>query len=298
MHPSGRSFAAVSTPSNPIRHVSDTALWVAIYRAMESERPDALFRDPFARRLGGERGEAIVRHMPTGTRMAWAMIVRTAVMDELIMRCVQDGAAVVLNLAAGLDTRPYRLDLPASLHWYHVDLPDMVEYVRERLAGETPKCALSYVAADLRDPGARRRLFAQAAGHGPVLVITEGLLIYLTREHVAELSGELHDVAQARWWVSDLATPMLLKMLSRQWQHRLAQGNAPMQFAPAEGTAFFAAHGWREAEFRSTWEESWRLNRTMRGAWLWKLLTPFTSRKRQEEGRRMSAIILLERAQS
>ena len=51
-----------------IRNVSDTARWVAFYRAMESERPDAVFRDPFARRLAGERGEAIVR---TVARLLW-----------------------------------------------------------------------------------------------------------------------------------------------------------------------------------------------------------------------------------
>jgi len=75
-----------------IRNVSDTALWVAIYRAMESERSDAIFRDPHARRLGGERGEAIVRSMPNGAATAWPMIVRTAVMDEIVMRCVRAGA--------------------------------------------------------------------------------------------------------------------------------------------------------------------------------------------------------------
>ena len=100
---------------NPIRNVSDTALWVAIYRAMESERSDALFNDPFARRLGGERGEAIVRAMPKGAATSWPMVVRTAVMDEIILRCVQQGATTVLNLAAGLDARPYRLPLPSSL---------------------------------------------------------------------------------------------------------------------------------------------------------------------------------------
>src|SRR5690348_16508298 len=97
---------------SPIRNVSDTALWVAIYRAMESERRDAIFHDPYARRLGGERGEAIVRSMPGGAATAWPMIVRTAVMDEIVLRCVQAGAKTVLNLAAGLDARPFRLDLP------------------------------------------------------------------------------------------------------------------------------------------------------------------------------------------
>lgn len=287
----------MTTPaSTPIRNISDTALWVAIYRAMESERPDAIFRDPYARRLGGERGEAIVAHMPNGTAMAWPMIVRTAVMDELILRCVGQGAATVLNLAAGLDTRAYRLALPATLRWFHVDLPDMTDYVRERMASETPQCSLEYVAADLTDSAQRRGLFERAASHGPVLVITEGLLIYLTRDQVADLSKELHDVAKAKWWISDLASPMLEQFLKRQWSKRLEAGNSPMQFFPPEGTAFFAPHGWREAEFRSAWDESLRLKRTMKHAWLWTLLGKLQPKARREAGRRMSGNILLERA--
>ncbi len=278
---------------NPIRNVSDTALWVAIYRAMETERPDALFNDPYARRLGGERGEAIARTMPNGS---WPMVVRTAVMDEIVMRCVQDGIATVLNLAAGLDARPYRLPLPPSLRWMHVDLPDIVDYFCNGMAGETPRCDIEFIAADLRDAGARRDVFTRAAMHGPVLVITEGLLIYLTAEQVADLAGALRDIARARYWLSDLASPMLLKFLERQWAPQLKAGNAPFQFGPAEGTAFFEPFGWREAEFRSTWTESFRLQRTMRGAWLWKFLSLLQSKKRQEASRRMSGIVLLESA--
>jgi len=280
--------------SSPIRHVSDTALWVATYRAMESERPDALFSDPYARRLGGERGEAIVRAMPKGQAFAWPMIVRTAVMDEILMRCVAQGATTVLNLAAGLDARPYRLPLPPALRWFHVDLPDMVSYVRERLAGEKPRCQLEYVATDLTDADQRRSAFGRAGSSGPTLVITEGLLVYLTREQVAGLARDLRQPAAVRWWLIDLASPALLKMLARNWSPQLAAGNAPMQFAPAEGTVFFAEHGWREAEFRSTWDESLRLKRTMKGAWLWQLLGRLSSKPRREEARRMSGIVLLE----
>ncbi|HEX7113153.1 MAG TPA: SAM-dependent methyltransferase [Mizugakiibacter sp.] len=280
----------------PIRNVSDTASWVAIYRAMESERADALFRDPYARRLGGARGEAIVRAMPRGAASAWPMIVRTAVMDEIVLRCVRDGAATVLDLAAGLDARPYRLDLPASLRWYHVDMPAMVDYFREQMAGETPRCALEFVAADLRDADARREVFSRAAAHGPVLAITEGLLVYLEAAQVADLARALHDVARAKWWLTDLASPRLLKMLEKRWAPRLRAGNAPFRFGPAEGTAFFAPHGWREAEFRSTWDEAVRLKRTMRGAWLWSLLGRLQPRQRREELRRMSGIVLLEAA--
>jgi methyltransferase (TIGR00027 family) len=284
--------------ANPIRNVSDTALWVAVYRAMESERADAHFVDPFARRLAGERGQAIVDAMPRGRSMSWPMVVRTAVMDEIILRCVQQGAATVLNLAAGLDARPYRLDLPASLRWLHVDLPDMLGYFRERMVGETPRCQLEFVPADLRDLQARRDVFATAAKHGPVLVITEGLLVYLERDQVADLARDLHDIAHARWWLTDLASPMLLKFLERKWQPKLSEANAPFRFGPAEGTAFFSPFGWQEAEFRSTWDEAWRLRRTMPGAWMWRLLSRLQSPAKRDAGRRMSGIVLLDNAEA
>src|SRR5436309_14588282 len=108
---------------------------------MESERPDALFRDPYARQLAGPRGEQIVAEMPKGRVWAWPMIVRTAVMDELILRAIErDGVGTVLNLAAGLDTRAYRLPLAPWLRWIDVDFPDVVADKKEQPAGARPAC--------------------------------------------------------------------------------------------------------------------------------------------------------------
>lgn len=279
--------------ANSIRNVSDTALWVAIYRAMESERSDAIFHDPYARRLGGARGEAIVREMPDGAATAWTMVVRTAVMDEIVARCVREGTKTVLNLAAGLDARPYRMDLPASLRWIHVDMPEMLAYFRDGMSDETPRCRLEFAAADLRDAQVRRDLFADAAKEGPVLVITEGLLIYLQPEDVAALARDLHDVAKARWWLSDLASPMLLKRIEKRWSPKLRDGNAPFLFGPAESTGFFKPFGWQESEFRPHWDESIRLKRTMRGVWFWRLMMALQSDAKRELSRRMSGIMLL-----
>ena len=89
--------------------LGDTALWVALYRALESERPDAIFHDPYARRLAGDRAERIMETLPKAKTWGWPMVVRTAVMDELILKAVAQGSGTVLNLAAGLDARPYRL---------------------------------------------------------------------------------------------------------------------------------------------------------------------------------------------
>ena len=280
---------------SPIRNVSDTALWVATWRAMESERPDALFHDPHARRLGGARGEAIARRMG-GPRDNWPIVVRTVVMDEVVARCVREGVRTVLNLAAGLDTRPYRMDLPADLTWLHVDMPEMVDYYRTHMAGETPRCALELVAADLREADARRALFERVAGlPRPLLVITEGLLLYLEADQVAALSRDLHDVARADLWMADLASPVLLAWLARRRGPTQARENAPFRFGPAEGSGFFAAQGWREREFHSTLADAFRLKRTMRFGWFWRALSMLQPRQRRRDAIRMSSVVVLER---
>ena len=286
----------MSSP-NPISNVSDTARWVAMYRAMESERPDALFHDPYARRLAGPAGEQILASMPQGKRWAWPMIVRTAVMDEIVMRLVkQEGVDTVLNLAAGLDARAYRLDLPEGLHWIDVDLEGILSYKEAALAGERPRCGVEFVRADLTDPAPRRSLFQRVGAQAKrALVITEGLLVYLKPEDVAALAKDLAAQPAFRWWLMDLGSPALLQFLSRTWGNQLRSGNAPMLFAPAEGTAFFAPTGWDEAEYRPMLEEATRLKRAPKMAWVWRLLGLFASKKRRAEFKRFSGIVLLKR---
>jgi len=283
-------------PSTPITHVSDTARWVAMYRAMETDRPDALFRDPFARRLAGEKGMEIVRTMRQVKSWAWPHIVRTAVFDELILRCVGEGADAVLNLAAGLDARPWRLDLPPSLTWIQVDYPDMLAFVREQLAKEKPRCALQWEPADLADAAQRRALLARVgAAHRKVLVVSEGLLIYLGPENAGALADDLHAQPTFQRWLFDIASPRLLKMMRRRTGRQMTEANAAFLFAPAEGTAFFAPHGWRELEFRGSWPEAIRLKRLPPLYHLFRLFTIVRSRKAREGWNRFAGTALMER---
>lgn len=273
--------------SGPMQSISDTAFWVAYYRAMESDRPDALFRDPYARRLAGERGERIVSALRRGRSSATPMIVRTAVFDQVILdRVARHSIDLVLNLAAGLDARPFRLPLPPSLRWVEADLPAVIRYKQEALAGEKPVCQLERVEIDLRDRDERRRLFARLDGSAArVLVLSEGLLVYLAPEDVAALSRDLHQ-PHFRFWLTDLASPRVLRMMNRAWGKRMQAAGAPFRFAPAEGNAFFLPHGWRELEFHDLLPESRRLNRRMPADWLirfWETVMPRrTARKLKE----------------
>src|SRR5690348_14872368 len=96
-------------PETPgqIRHVSDTALMVAACRALETARPDGLVRDPFAARLAGPRGDAILHGITGWELMCFGIGVRTRFLDDLVVRTIaRDSIQIVLNVGAGLDTRP------------------------------------------------------------------------------------------------------------------------------------------------------------------------------------------------
>lgn len=148
------------TVSKPIRSISDTAFWVAVYRTIESSRKDAHFHDPYAKILAGEHGEKILRSMPRARSSAWSIITRTCIFDELIQNTIEKyDIDAVINIGAGLDTRPFRLQLPPSLRWVELDLPEILSYKQDKLQGNTPKCVLESFELDITDSCSRREIF-------------------------------------------------------------------------------------------------------------------------------------------
>ena len=142
---------------------------------MESSRPDALFHDSLAAGLAGERGLRIAGTLPEG---AWVVAIRTVLIDAFIGSAISSGIDTVINLGAGMDTRPYRMDLPASLHWVEVDHPSLIESKDAQLSTEVPACAIERIGLDLADHAARREVFDRIwATSTRAMVLTEGVLV-------------------------------------------------------------------------------------------------------------------------
>ena len=248
--------------SQLVENISDTARWVAIFRAEESERPDAVFHDPFARRLAGEKGEQIANAIEFGRKNSWSFVARTYHFDEFIMQHVEQGYDMIVNLAAGLDARAYRLPLPKTLKWVDVDLPGMINYKNEILQHEKPKCEYRTIALDLADRKARFELFQQLNSEcKKALVVTEGLIIYLANEQVADLATDLSLQIHFRRWIFDLTSAALLEMIQKEMQPALQGSGALFQFAPEEGEEFFEKYGWKNIESRSKLKTAAKLNR-------------------------------------
>ncbi len=245
-----------------VRNISDTARWVAVYRARETERPNPLFRDPYARRLAGARGEEIAASIPFSEKATWAWVTRTYLYDQFITEQIQQGVDMVVNLAAGLDARPYRMTLPPALRWVEVDLPEILDYKEEILQSETPACSLERVRVDLSDLSARRELFARLGRDAKnALIVTEGLLMYLTAEQVASLATDLAATPGLQRWVMNIGSPGLMRMSQKHMGKQLGQGGAKLQFAPPEGPGFFARFGWKAIDVRSPLKTAARLGR-------------------------------------
>lgn len=277
--------------SELVRNVSDTARWVASYRAQESARSDALFSDPLAEKLAGERGRAIagssIRHA------AWALVTRTKLIDDLVATVLRNGTDRVLNLAAGFDTRPYRLPLSSELSWVEADLPALIEEKNQLLEGETPRCRVERVAVDLSVPDARRAFLAQrTAGASAVTIITEGLVVYLDEELVTEMARDFLANPAVRYWILDFNSPRIRQDIVRRLGRML--DNAPMKFAPPNGVAFFEQLGWKPREIHSLFHAAARVKRL---AW-W--MRPFAllpgPNVRDLKDQRWTGVVLLERA--
>ena len=238
--------------SSLVQNISDTAKWVAVFRAEESERPDAVFHDPFARKLAGEKGEQIANAIEFSKDNSWSFVARTFLFDEFIMRHVREGYDMVINLAAGLDARPYRMDLPSSLQWVEVDLPGIIEEKEKVLNNETPRCNLTRIKLDLADQKARLELFKKLNSKASkILVISEGLIIYLTSAQVASFATDLSSQKNFKRWTFDMVSPALLKMIQEKMGPALGGSGAEFQFAPEEGEEFFLPYGWKNLESRS-----------------------------------------------
>jgi methyltransferase (TIGR00027 family) len=242
----------MSPADGEITHVSDTALMVAACRAHETGLPDAFICDPFAGRLAGERGVAILNALPHGNVLRMGLAIRTRFVDELLVEALAaNPIGTVLSVGCGLDTRPWRLDLPSSLRWIEIDFADVLDYKDGIMAGETPRCHRERMTADVNDPAQRRALYA-AAGMAPALMITEGLLMYLPAATVDALAAECGKQSGIGHWISDISTSGFTKALGGADAMRaIRHVQASDALKGEEIIEVLRRHGWTTAARRS-----------------------------------------------
>jgi len=249
----------MSSSETRVEHVSDTSLMTAAGRALETARADGVVRDPLAERLAGSRGAALAHNLYSPEWMGITVGLRCRVIDEMLAEAiVAHGIQVVVILGAGLDTRPYRLDLPPSLRWIEVDFPGLLNYKSQLLAFEKPKCHLERMAADLTDAIQRQAVFS-AAGSQPGLILTEGLLLYLPRSTTDALATEPVRLSGIRYWLLDVAASVLMRNAHRGDFDDVEKVRAKDRVQGQEIVNLVHRNGWRLKAKRSYTNEAFAI---------------------------------------
>lgn len=188
-------------PGGGLTGVSRTAVGVARIRAAESARPDRLFDDPYAAAFVAAMPAAAEddSHDPTdrdvAVRLAAHVVLRTRFYDEYLLTATRDGIRQVALLAAGLDTRAYRLDWPAGVRLFELDLPPVLSFKDEVLRDQQPRCARTVVPTDLTDDWATDLRAAGFDPGAPTAWLVEGLLVYLAVGEAERVLERLSDVS-------------------------------------------------------------------------------------------------------
>lgn len=196
--------------------VGTTAVMVAAARAIETDKPDPLIRDPYAKLLVNHAGTGVWETMLDESMVARVesldpetaaifqhmrsyQAVRTHFFDEYFAAAMAAGIRQVVILASGLDSRAYRLQWPTGTVVYEIDQPKVLDYKSSTLAehGVTPSADRREVPIDLRQdwPAALRRAGFDPAA--PTAWLAEGLLMYLPAEAQDRLFTQITELSPA-----------------------------------------------------------------------------------------------------
>jgi methyltransferase (TIGR00027 family) len=217
--------------------VGRTALGMACVRADEDRRPDRLFSDPYAQAFVAAAPDALPSGGVAGNGdpmagVVHAAVVRTRFFDDFLMDACVSGCRQVVLVAAGLDTRAFRLSWPAGVSLFEMDLPAVLAFKEQVLTntGVVPRCHRVAVAVDLREDWPSQLVTAGFQPETPTVWLLEGLLVYLTADEattllraVTELSaaasqlGCERQASDARQRPSDSVAPRLAQF-TKMWK--------------------------------------------------------------------------------
>lgn len=277
--------------------VGSTAVMVAAARAAETDKPDPLIRDPFARILVSEAGTGVWEKMLDSSlvdkvaeidaeaaaifeHMRGYQAVRTHFFDAYFTAAAAAGIRQVVILASGLDSRAYRLNWPTGTTVYEIDQPKVLEYKSATLAAHdaTPSADRHEVAVDLRQDWPAALIAEGFDPKAPTAWLAEGLLMYLPADaqdrlftQITELSATGSRVAaETAANHADERRQEMRERLDRVAEKLGIERNVDIQDlmyrddARADVATWLNEHGWR-ATAQSSDDEMRRLNRWVEG---------------------------------
>ena len=227
--------------------VAKTSLLTAAMRAVETKREDRLFNDPYAELLAGAEGAELLRRAIAESGDQPAIAIRTRYIDDRFNAALKEGVRQIVMLAAGMDTRAFRLDFPAGSRLFELDRNEVFDYKHAKLANVPARCERKAIAVDLREEWPSQLIQAGFRKGESTLWMIEGLLMYLEEPQVMKLFQRINGLASSRdLMLFDILSRTLLEAPHMEKQLKfLASIGAPWHFGTNDPVGFMKNFGWQ-----------------------------------------------------
>lgn len=224
-----------------------TACWTTSVRALESRRQDCLFDDPWAESLAGQIGADWLAQRSADSVIP--IVLRTRFFDDFMQRITtQHDLRQIVLVAAGLDTRAYRLAWPPHTRLFELDQAAVLQRKQMILdqAGARPTCDRRTINSDLTADWKADLLEAGFEPDRPSGWLLEGLLFYLPSEIIVHLLDAVTELAATNSWLGFdiINSSVLTSPLTRAWIEMQANLGAPWIGTLDNPKEFLAARGW------------------------------------------------------
>jgi methyltransferase (TIGR00027 family) len=224
-----------------MKAVSKTAYYCCGLRMEDAKRPAPVCGDTYAEVFMDAAGREFFERFREETRPNSGNLVRHRLIDDILRaELVEDPQRRVFTIGAGFDTRPYRLD---GGRWTEVDARELIAYKNERLPVASARNELVRIPIDF-DSQELGDVLAPFATGEPVVVVIEGVLIYLDVRTISDMLGTLRRLFPDHRVVCDLMTRAMYEKYAVTMQQKLAGADAPLEVTEADPAGLFTRAGY------------------------------------------------------
>jgi methyltransferase (TIGR00027 family) len=218
----------------------------------DAQQPQPICGDEYANVFMNEHGTQIYDMFKDEVHCNASMLVRHRMIDDILRRqLLVNPDLCIITIGAGLDSRPYRLD---GGSWFELDEPAVVQHKNKRLP--TAKCAnpLKRISINFSTDSLEDKLAALATDN-PVMIVMEGVIIYLSEDEIKETITTFHQLFPQHQLVCDLVNRDMVERYGRSLHEKIE--GIGTQFKPVEcPEKVFISNGYRIKNRMSVVERS------------------------------------------
>jgi methyltransferase (TIGR00027 family) len=242
-----------------MKPISRTAFYCCGVRMRDAEREQPVCGDVYAKVFMNEDGLRILEKFKDETGPNSSNVARHRIIDDLLREEIAAHPDLrVVIIGAGFDTRAYRIK---GGTWVELDEPQVIDYKNERLAIAQSENELHRIAIDFSTDSLEDKLSSFASRSGPVVVVVEGVFLYLEQQAIEHLLQTLRRLFPRHKLICDLMTRKFFEKYGRTMHEKLTGMGATFKFTADDPKEIFLQNGYEHVDQISTVVKSMEFER-------------------------------------